>query len=117
MLDRLTTCYDNAVMTFENKLKTSALWLQLGSINHLIALFAIAIGCVYSGFTCQGEAMKNVLSTYAFTLFTPQLALEAILLIAIFLVCNSLRELRDNWRSLLLFCSTLLALVLFAYSQ
>jgi len=103
--------------TSENKSKGLRFWLRLGAFNHIISIAVIAFGCAYSGFTCQGEDMKSVLSMYAFTLFTPQLALEVILLFAIFLVCNSLRELKENGRSSLLFLGTLLPLILFAYWQ
>ena len=101
--------------TLENKLKTVTFWLRLGILNHSIALLVLAFGCAYSGFTCQGESMKSVLSVYAFTLFTPQLALEVILFMAIFLVSSSLHELRQNYLSLMLFIGTLSLLVLYAF--
>jgi hypothetical protein len=104
-------------MTLENKLKTVGFWLRLGVINHCVALAVIAFGCAYSGFTCQGDSMKDVLSIYAFTIFTPQLALQVILLMALFLVSSSLRELRRNWLSLLLFVVTFSLLMLFVYWQ
>lgn len=101
--------------TLENKLKTTRFWLRLGAINHSVALIVIAFGCAYSGFTCQGESMKAVLSIYAFTLFTPQLALEVILLLALFLVSSSVPEFRRNFRPLIYFLSTLALLILFIY--
>ncbi len=101
----------------ENRLKTTAFWLKLGVINHLVTFVVIAMGCVYSGFTCRGELMKDALSVYAFTLFTPQLALEVILILALFLVCNSLRDLRENTKHLMWFLGTLVLLVLFMYWQ
>ncbi|MFT6408497.1 MAG: putative membrane protein [Arenicella sp.] len=104
-------------MTLEKKLKTVSFWLRLGVINHCVALAVIAFGCVYSGFTCQGDSMKDVLSIYAFTIFTPQLALQVILLMALFLVSSSLRQLRRNWLSLLLFVVTFSLLMLFVYWQ
>ncbi len=58
--------------------------------------------------------MKSVLSIYAFTIFTPQVALEMILLLAIFLVCNSLQEFRDNKRPLALFILSLIPLIIYA---
>jgi len=103
------------IMTLENKLKTLTFWLRLGIVNHSIALLVLAFGCAYSGFTCQGESMKSVLSVYAFTIFTPQLALEVILFMAIFLVTNSLHELRQNCLSLMLFVSSLSLLMLYAF--
>ena len=99
--------------TLENKLKTIKFWLQLGIINHCIILLVIAFGCIYSSFSCQGETMKDVLSIYAFTLFTPQIALEVIVLIAILFVSNSLAEIRENWLYLSLFLGTLALLVMY----
>lgn len=101
----------------ENKLKGLHFWLSLGTVNHLVCIAVILFGCAYSGFICQGDAMKSVLSVYVFTIFTPQLALEVILLLAIFLVFHSMQQLRDTWRSMLLFLGTLLPLVMFAYWQ
>jgi len=98
-------------------LKTSAFWLRIGVVNHAISLVVIAFGCAYSGFSCQGDSMKSVLSTYAFTLFTPQVAMEVILLLALFLVSSSLREFRDNWRIVFLFLGTLSLLILFVLWQ
>jgi hypothetical protein len=103
------------IMTLENKLKTVTFWLRLGVFNHSIALVVLVLGCVYSGFSCQGDAMKSVLSLYAFTLFTPQVALEVIILMAVFLVTGSLRELWQNRLPLLLFVGTLSLLILYAY--
>lgn len=103
--------------TLENKLKTKNFWLRLGALNHSIALIVIAAGCAYSGFTCQGEPMKQILSIYTFTVFTPQIALEVIVLIALFLVSSSLVELRKNTLPLIMFLSTLALLVLFTYLQ
>ena len=108
-------CYTASIMTLENKLKTVNFWLRLGVINHCVALAVIALGCAYSGFTCEGDSMKSVLSLYAFTLFTPQLALEVIILMAVFLVTGSLRELWQNRLPLLLFVGTLSLLILYAY--
>ena len=101
--------------TIENQLKTAGFWLKLGLINHTVALAVIALGCAFSGFACQGETMKEVMSLYAFTLFTPQLALEVILLLALFLVGSSLRELRDNLTLLMLFLASLGLLLLFVF--
>ena len=98
----------------ENKLKTTRFWLWLGVANHAIALAVLALGCAYSGFTCQGQQMKTVLSVYTFTLFTPQIALEVILLMALFLVSGSMRGARDNLRPLALFVLSLALLGLFA---
>ena len=100
--------------TLENKLKTANFWLNLGAINHAICLVVLFIGCSVSSFSCQGDAMKSVLSIYAFTIFTPQVALEMILLLAIFLVCNSLQEFRDNKRPLALFILSLIPLIIYA---
>jgi hypothetical protein len=104
-------------MTLENKLKSVNFWLRLGVLNHSVALAVIALGCTYSGFTCQGESMKAVLSLYAFTLFTPQLALEVILLLALLLVTDSLHEFRKNSLSLFLFVATFSLIMLFVYWQ
>lgn len=101
--------------SLENKLKTVGFWLRLGIINHSIALAVIALGCVYSGFRCQGESMKDALSLYAFTLLTPQIALEVILLVALFLTTNSFQDLRINSLPLSLFVVTFAVLVLFIY--
>ncbi|MFT5573221.1 MAG: putative membrane protein [Cryomorphaceae bacterium] len=101
--------------TLEKKLKTVSFWLRLGVINHCVALAIIALGCAYSGFTCQGEQMKDALSLYAFTLFTPQLALEVILLLALFLVSSSLHQMRENWLPIMLFIGTFSLLILFVY--
>lgn len=101
--------------TLENKLKTVGFWLRLGIINHCVALAAIAMGCVYSGFTCKGEPMKDALSLYAFTLLTPQIALEVILIVALFLTANSFLDLRKNLLPLSLFIGTLSVLILFSY--
>ena len=98
----------------ESKLKTTRFWLWLGVTNHAIALAVLALGCAYSGFTCHGQQMKTVLSVYTFTLFTPQIALEVILLMALFLVSDSLRDFRDNFRPLALFVLSLTLLSLFA---
>ena len=106
-------CYNLFMNTLENNLKTTNFWLKLGAVNHTIALLVIAFGCAYSGFTCQGETMKDVLSIYAFTIFTPQLALEVILLMALFLVSNSMLKLRENPRPLIFFLGTLALLILF----
>jgi hypothetical protein len=61
--------------------------------------------------------MKAVLSLYAFTLFTPQLALEVILLLALLLVTDSLHEFRKNSLSLFLFVATFSLIILFVYWQ
>ncbi len=102
-------------MTLERKLKTMRFWLRLGIANHCIAIMVVAFGCVYSGFTCEGDSMKSILSAYAFTLFTPQLALEVIILMALLLVTQSMREFRENWPLLILFVATLLSLVPLVY--
>lgn len=102
-------------MSFENKFKTVRFWLRLGVVNHCVALAVVAFGCAYSGFSCKGDSMKDVLSLYAFTLFTPQLALEVILLLALFLAVSSMRELRENSRLVTTFLATLALLVIFAY--
>jgi hypothetical protein len=104
-------------MSLENKLNTVRFWLRLGVLNHSIGLAVMVLGCAYSGFTCQGESMKDVLSLYAFTLFTPQLALEVILLLALLLVTDSLHEFRKNSLSLILFVATFLLIILFVYWQ
>lgn len=91
----------------DNKLRAPGFWLWLGTVNHCVALVIVMFGCVYSGFSCHGDSMKAVLSVYAFTLFTPQLAFEVIVLLAIFLISRSFREFRENWKMLVLFLSTL----------
>ncbi len=109
--------YTPAMSSLENKLKTIKFWLWLGVLNHRLILFVIALGCAYSGFTCQGESMKEVLSIYAFTLFTPQIALEVIVLIALLFVSDTLREFRENGWLIMLFMGTLSLLVLFIGSS
>ena len=99
--------------TIENKLKTANFWLTLGAINHSITLLVLFIACAYSGFSCQGDAMKSVLSIYAFTIFTPQVAFELILLVAVFLVCNSLDEFKENIKPLIFFVITLTPLLMY----
>jgi hypothetical protein len=111
----MCACYTAPIMTLENNLKTVGFWLRLGVLNHSIALAVIALGCAYSDFSCQGEPMKDALSLYAFTIFTPQLALEVIIFMAVFLVSSSLQQFRQNWRPLGLFVGTLSLLILFAY--
>ena len=108
-------CYSPRMSTIENKLKTASFWLKLGVINQTVALVVISLGCAYSGLTCQGESMKEVMSLYAFTIFTPQLALEVILLLALFLVGSSMRELRENMTLLMLFVGTFALLMLFVF--
>ena len=103
--------------SLENKLKTIKFWLWLGLLNHCVVLAVLALGCAYSGFACQGEPMKEVLSIYAFTLFTPQIALEVIVWIALLFVSDTLKEFRENWRVIMLFLGSLALLVLFVYSQ
>lgn len=61
--------------------------------------------------------MKAVLSLYAFTLFTPQLALEVILLLALLLVTDSLHEFRKNSLSLIFFVATFSLIILFVFWQ
>lgn len=78
----------------------------------MVALVIVAFGCVYSGLVCSGEAMSGVLSVYTFTLFTPQVALEVILLLAIFLVSKSLRDFADNWALTVVFIVSLAAPIL-----
>lgn len=116
-LQWMFACYTLTIMSLENKLKTAGFWLRLGVINHAVALVVIGFGCVYSGFTCQGELMKDALSVYAFTLFTPQLALQVIIFLALFLVSDSLRQFRSNWPASLLFIGTFSLLMLFVYWQ
>jgi hypothetical protein len=110
----MCACYTRPAMSLDDNLKTVSFWLRLGTINHAITLAVIALGCVYSGFTCKGEPMKEALSLYAFTIFTPQVALGVIVFIALFLASNSLQEYRQSWRSLVLFLGTLAMLILFA---
>ena len=72
--------------TLEHKLKTPSFWFNLGSINHCIALLVVALGCVISGFSCTGDTMNQLLSIYTFTIFTPQVAIEMITVLALILV-------------------------------
>ena len=95
------------MQTLEQKLKSPNFWLTIGTYNHLVALLVIIFGCVVTGFSCSGEPMQQVLSIYTFTIFTPQLALEAILIIAIFLLTNSMDEFKANSRPGLAFMGTL----------
>lgn len=50
--------------------------------------------------------MTSVISIYTFTLFTPQVALEVIVLLALFLVKGTLRSMIDNWKLFLAFISS-----------
>jgi hypothetical protein len=61
--------------------------------------------------------MKEVLAIYAFTLLTPQIALELILFVGMFLVGHFMRDLRENLLSLVLFITTFTLLILFIYLQ
>ena len=56
--------------------------------------------------------MKAVMSIYTFTVFTPQVALEVIIVLAIFMLNGSLRGLLDNWSLSLIFLITLAAPIL-----
>ncbi len=104
-------------MTSEQKPRTVEFCLKLSVINNLIALLVIKLGCVNSGFTCQGEAMKDVLSLYAFTVFFPQLALGAILLMALLLASNSLQDFRDHKWWTLAMITTFALLIWFGLSM
>lgn len=90
----------------ENKLSTPRFWLLCGLINHAISCLVVIGGCLYSGMSCEGEAMTSVISIYTFTLFTPQVALEVIVLLALFLVKGTLRSMIDNWKLFLAFISS-----------
>lgn len=99
----------------EEKLKKASFWLKLCAINQSIALAIITLAFVYSIFTGDAESMKVVLSIYAVTLLTPQIAMEVILLIGLFMVSDSFSELRENVPILLLFLITAALLAAFVY--
>ncbi len=101
----------------ENKLKTTGFWLSLGAVNHVICITVVLFGCAYSGFSCQGDDMKSVLSIYAFTIFTPQVALEMIVLLATLLTFKSLSEFKKDARPITWFLISLAPLVLYLYWQ
>ena len=82
----------------EEKLGSVKFWLSLGIVNHLIGCSVLLLGCVYSDFTCEGESMSSAISIYTFTLFTPQVAIEVILLLALFLINGSFSKLLNYWR-------------------
>lgn len=103
------------MITLEEKLKKASFWLRLLVINHSVTLMAICVGYVYSVFTGESDSMREVLSIYAFTLLTPQIALEVIVLIALFMVTDSLRDLYENLLILTLFIVTSALLVSFVY--
>ena len=102
---------ENLLMN-DNKVVSYGLWI--GAINHLVSIVAVMFGCAMSAFTCQGDAMKNVLSIYAFTLLTPQIAIEAILILGLFLFTSGLRQLAENRSASLAFFSTLTLVVFIA---
>ena len=87
----------------EKKLGSARFWLIIGIVNHAVACIIVTSGCLYSGFTCAGERFDSVVSVYTFTLFTPQVAIEVIVLLALFLINNALKGLKQNWHLLLLF--------------
>lgn len=101
--------------TLEDKLKTTPFWFKIGSINHLIALGVILLGCARSGFECAGDAMSNTLSLYTFTLLTPQVAVEVIILLALFLVSGNKSNQANNWQPAFIFFCTLGLLVVAGY--
>ena len=101
--------------SLEHKLKTTTFWFYLGSANHLIALAVVLIGCALSGFSCQGERMAETLSIYTFTLLTPQIASEVIILIALFLVSGTALNKKNGWAPAMLFAFTLGLAVLLGY--
>jgi len=103
--------------SIENRLKTRSFWLNLGSINHGIALAVIAFGCAFSDFSCQGEVMSKTLSIYTFTLLTPQLAIEVIVWMALFLVSGQGTKAnhRARWLPWYRFIGTLALLACFAF--
>ncbi len=101
--------------TLEDKLKKASFWLKLCVINQSVALTIIALAFVYSVFTGEAESMKAVLSIYAVTILTPQIALEVILLIGLFMVSDSFSELRENVPILLMFLVTAALLIAFVY--
>lgn len=96
----------------EQKLGSVKFWLSLGIANHLIGCVVVIFGCIYSDFTCSGDSMSSVISAYTFTLFTPQVAAEVILLLALFLINDSFRRMVKYWRLGLLFLVTIVTPVL-----
>ncbi|MCH2190386.1 MAG: hypothetical protein MK188_05625 [Gammaproteobacteria bacterium] len=86
------------MVKIEERLGSVKFWLTLGIVNHLIVCSVLLLGCAYSGFSCQGEAMSSVISIYTFTVFTPQVAIEVILLLALFLINRSFGKLVEHWR-------------------
>lgn len=92
-----------------NKAVTLGLWI--GTVNHLVTIAAVFFGCMVSGFTCQGEEMKDALSIYAFTLLTPQIACEAILLLGLFLATANISQLTQNKPAFVSFAVSLLMVV------
>ena len=97
----------------EQKLSSPHFWLICGIINHSIASLVVIFGCVYSGFSCTGKTMSSVISSYTFTLFTPQVAFEVIILLALFLLNGSLKSLiKHSSLTLAFIASFILPLVL-----
>ncbi len=102
--------------SIEEKLKTSSFWLKLGAINHGIAILVLLLGCAVAEFTCRGEVMSKTLSVYTFTLFTPQVAVEMIILLALLLVSGGANTIKSSANSMLAFLLSLALLVIFLYS-
>ena len=98
----------------EQKVKTLRFWVFLGAVNQCIMLLVLAYGCVASGMACQGSAMSDTLTLYIFTLFTPQLALTAIVLMACLLATNSWRDVVETGLSGFVFVISLVLLVAYA---
>lgn len=97
-----------------NSNKAVVLGLWIGTVNHMVTIFAVIFGCMVSGFTCHGEEMKNALSIYAFTLLTPQIAIEAILILGLFLATASFSHLIQNRPAFYSFLASLLLVIVFA---
>lgn len=97
----------------ESKLKGLRFWLSLGILNHLIVILIVALAWGYSFVSHEEDAMKEALSVYAFTLFTPQLALEVILIMALFLMTGSIKQIKTHRQHWLMFVVSLMPIVFF----
>ncbi len=97
-----------------NKAVTLGLWI--GTVNHLVTIVAVFFGCIASDFTCQGEEMKDALSIYAFTLLTPQIAVEAILVLGLFLATANISQLTQNRPAFVSFAVSLFVIIVAALS-
>ena len=101
--------------TLEHKLKTPAFWFTLASINHRIVLLVLAFGCAISGFSCAGDTMNHLLSIYTFTIFTPQVAIEMIALLALILVSGRNPDGPSSLIPAMIFITTLGLTIAFSY--